>query len=359
MPTKSRGPLTPKRYAPIPPSSQVHSHETNPGATFRWRVPLDDPGHREWEYVRRASGTNAAVRAVALQETQFRHSGWAAKRMSVLAALERSSVSRARVARFRNCGAGCSVRWSPSEARFGLTAHYCRDRFCIPCGAAKGAVIGNNLRELCEGKSVRFVTLTLRSFGQSLRATLNRLMNAFVRLRESFTWKSGVKGGAYFVEVKRGRGGHGWHAHLHLITEGRWVDKNDLSRAWHAASLDSYVIDIRAIPDLGPVVSYVTKYVCKPLDATVFENPDHLDECISALHGRRLCGTFGTWRGTELEAERDGPSDWCDVGPLVSILRLRAAGCPEATAVAEFLATIPVSEFPRTADPPGTPRAST
>jgi hypothetical protein len=41
------------------------------------------------------------------------------------------------------------------------------------------------------------------------------------------------------------RGDGMWHPHLHVIAEGRFLDKHALSAAWHHATGDSFVVDIR------------------------------------------------------------------------------------------------------------------
>lgn len=322
MPTKSRGPLTPKSPTRIPPSSSLDTHETTGIGRMPWRVPGEVPPPAPSDFQDGCTGAAIAIRRATRREIAFRHGRWADRRKEVARALKVAGVPLARQERFHQCGASCSmlVNWQTGERK--LVGSYCRDRFCQPCGAARGINIGNNLARLMDGCRCRFVTLTRRSFGLDLRTTLDRLTDSFSRLRKTPFFRRHFKGGAAMIEVKRGKRSGDWHCHYHLIVVGDYLDQRELSNVWQTITGDSYICDIRRVDDNRKAAAYVAKYVSKPLDPSCFIQDLDLVECILALHGRRLCNTFGKWRGVELEERADDGEGWIEVGPLDAILRL-------------------------------------
>jgi hypothetical protein len=132
--------------------------------------------------------------------------------------------------------------------------------------------------------------------------------------------------------LKRSSPKHGaqWHPHLHIVTEGTYIEQKALSRAWHEVTGDSSIVDIRRVADSGDVSRYVCKYVTKPADATIFPVPDRLDEFICAIGGRRLCLTFGTWRGFKLDADPQDVATWVTIGSVETLRNDAAAGDPNA-----------------------------
>jgi len=307
-------------------SALVHTHETTAVDPPHWRVPFDQRKRRYAPATECRIQRREIFPALTEREEEFRHGGWRATRAKVLSALYMCHQSEGRIKRFKACGSNVKTFWSPSERKFFQRGDYCHDRLCIPCGTAKGCCIAHNLQKLTEGVEIRFATVTLRTKDEPLLQTMDRLLTAFRRLQESELWTACVDGGARFIEVKRGKRKTNWHCHIHLLLVGRYMPQKELSRAWAKASKGSFVVDIRPVPDKGNIIGYVTKYVAKPLDPSVYENAADLRECLIALKGRRLCATFGNWRGTELEAKEPAPEDLSDVGPLDAILRLASEG---------------------------------
>ena len=144
-------------------------------------------------------------------------------------------------------------------------------------------------------------------------------------------WGQCVKGGVGVVEIKRGRGSGHWHAHLHLLVHGYYIDQRALSRAWHKATGDSPIVDVRAVSDERKGAAYVCKYLGKGFDSSVLASADDLRECVVALSGRRLLIPFGDWYGAFGAARREPEPEWRVVGGLHDLLS--AAGRGEAWAV--------------------------
>lgn len=302
----------------LPPSSSLEPLQTNPQRQHAAHI-----SHTEW------GNPEFGVEGITPEESEFRHSGWAVIRHRVYQALQRCHVGEHRVSRFANCGSGAWLYRSRDVQDLAIRCNKCGDRFCVACGRERSSTITNALCTLMAGKDCRFTTLTLRHSPTPLADQISRLYRSFTALRRREFWKSAVDGGAAFLEVKIGRDGL-WHVHLHAIVEGRYLDQRQLSREWHAVTGDSSIVDVRSITDYETRASYVTKYVTKPADSTVYHVPEKLDELVCSMRGRRLCTTFGTWRGTELEPTEETGVEWVAVGRLDTLKSNAAAGDPEA-----------------------------
>ncbi len=276
-----------------------------PGHPDIWpRHPLDDPD----------------------QPYLFRHSGWKHDRRRVYDALKRTGAGCNRLLAFLDCGAHpyifqCVER--PDEFAIGGTS--CHDRFCLPCARDRSRVIATNVLDKIGDQQARFVTLTLRSTPQSLSVLLARLTSCFTKLRHTKLWRNKVVGGVAFLELTWNPTSATWHPHLHCLTQGRYLPRQELSQAWHRITGDSYITDIRMATDNAHVTHYITKYVSKPLDHSITMDPDRLDELVLALKGKRLCLTFGTWRGCCLTKPiEDGT--WIQLGSLAELVQQASDG---------------------------------
>lgn len=270
-----------------------------------------------------------ATPAAACTQT-FRHSGWHHQRIKVYQALLDAQASASRTERFSSCGKQPHVLQSPDPPYdYVLAGDYCRDRFCVPCSKVRGRTITANVLSRLGGKPCRFLTLTLRSTTETLLELLNKLQESFRVLRTKRLWRSKVTGGVAFVEAKWNPDGNRWHVHLHVLTEGLFIDHAVLKADWYAITGDSYVVDLRFCPAANQVTHYVTKYVTKPFDASIIDRPDRLAEAVAAYHRRRLFTTFGTWRGVPL-LQADPNTTWINLGLLEELVFLALNGDPEA-----------------------------
>jgi hypothetical protein len=245
------------------------------------------------------------------------------RRHQVYAALCRTCRPNARIERFVHCGAGLALQVNADGTEMRWVCDRCKDRMCVVCCGERSAAFAERLAQHIAGKITRFITLTLRHSNTPLAAQLDRLYRCFSVLRRRKDFRDVFAGGAAFAEVKLSRDRAMWHPHLHIITEGRYVDQLELSRAWHEITGDSSIVDIRRVNEPGDAARYVCKYVTKPADGTIFGDTDRIDEFICAVGGRRLCLTFGRWRGFKLDADPQDAAKWITVG-TVSDLRGRA-----------------------------------
>jgi hypothetical protein len=315
-------------------STSLESIETNVGQSFDLfgnvikvkvppppRPPKDAPGDVAWwEKTRhRFAGVEHEFTPADEIETNHRHDFWHFRRVQVRKAYDRLNFSSIKKNHFDNCGSACFVQRSPSTDRLRLSANHCHHRFCLACGQTRSRLIARNLVKHIDGRATRFITLTLKHRDEPLKDQVTRAMRCFRNLRSCKLWKESVTGGACFIEIKRSKNGKFWHPHLHILAEGSFIEQRKLSAQWLLVTGDSNIVDIRFVREAGYIANYVAKYASKPLDLSIFGEADWLDEAIMSLHGRRLCTTFGKWRGVELEEKPEDPKDWETICSFVDL----------------------------------------
>lgn len=127
-----------------------------------------------------------------------------------------------------------------------------------------------------------------------------------------------MAGGMATVEIKHGsKAGH-WNVHLHALIEGKYLPHQVLKAKWWAITGDSFIVDIRDVKSESDAIHYITKYVSKPLDRSVFGDDKTLSTAIESMHGKRTLTTFGTWTGLDLTSETTD-AEWISIGPLAEV----------------------------------------
>lgn len=270
-------------------------------------------------------------------ESLFRHSSWRERRSKVWIALQAMFANVSRLDRFSECGAQLWARYDQKSGEVSLTSNGCRDRWCEACGRDRAATVGVNAVHLVRGQVTRFITLTLKHSRTPLKDQVDRLYRSFLLLRKRAWWLQRVRGGAAFAEIKLSSRDGLWHPHLHVIVDSEWMEQRELSAEWMAITGDSSVVDIRLVRDSGSAAKYVTKYVTKPASTEVYASLQHLQELMIALKGRRLCTTFGTWRGHDLTASPESEAEWKMIGSVDQIWSAAHRGDAKAYATAHIL----------------------
>ncbi len=321
------------------PVSSVHPHETNVefpfGSTSSGRTfppQPDDPRclHRSQRPDYDVDGAwNLRVGPsdrIHSTPQSFRHSGWQPTRQRLFRSFTRTTQRDTRIERFLTCGSQVRVYRSLGDKdRFKLVGNYCRDRFCTPCARSKAWKIAQNLALFCDGRDVRFITVTLKSHTEDLPSLIGHLYASFRRLRTSSSWKRYVTGSAAFLEIKYCPDLRRWHPHLHILAEGDFYPHRHLKAAWYKASKGSFIVDVRPVGSRGERVQYVAKYAGKAISSHILSDPDRLDLAVLALHGRRVCLTTGTWRKVPLLRTTD-TERWVFVDDLDRIIDRRNNG---------------------------------
>lgn len=280
------------------------------------------------------------ARPITPDEEWFRHHCWKEKRAKVLAALAAAGTSTRALGAFTNCGAECVVEWSESEKRYRIRGSYCHSRHCAPCMRSKASLLAKNLKAKLDERPnelYRFVTLTLKHSDTPLLDQIKRLYASFTKLRGYDCWKRSQRGGAACLEVKWDPETKQWHPHLHVICQGGYLCKETLSAAWHRATGDSFIVDIRRLDARKDAAYYVAKYVTKGTNDDVWDHADAAAEFITATRGLRTCATFGCWRGYKLLDKPATATDWRPLYNFGDLARQARAGVEHAIAVLEAL----------------------
>lgn len=281
----------------------------------------------------------------------FRHSGWLPQRTRNRSAIATVFKSASRLRRFDYCGADAWImRAADDSDKLTVRADHCHDRFCTPCMTARGRIVAQNLKIRMIRPPYRLITLTVRGTGEPLLDRLKHLYKSFGRLRRTRLWRECVTGGVMVCEVTWSPGTRSWHPHLHLICEGRYIRKDLLSGAWWQATGDSMIVDLRLIRGGDSCAAYVAKYVSKPLSQSYARDPVLLAEAVEALSHRRLCTTFGTWRGVPLY-DTTSDIEWIPIGRLSEVRSKANAGDADAIAVMVRLGCFPDSTPTAPEDP--------
>jgi hypothetical protein len=106
-----------------------------------------------------------------------------------------------------------------------------------------------------------------------------------------------------------------WHPHLHVLYEGEFFPHVKLAADWLALTGDSKIVHITAINSVKSAAFYVTKYITKTADSSVYSDHEALCEAVLACKNRRLCIPFGTWRRLGLMHNPE-EHDWTYVATL-------------------------------------------
>lgn len=107
-----------------------------------------------------------------------------------------------------------------------------------------------------------------------------------------------VEGMVWSYEIKRGKGGKGWHPHVHMIAlSSQPIDARQLSAEWHTITGDSKIVETHEVyGDEVEGFSEVFKYACKFSDQPVADTW----HAFQTLRGRRLMASSGCFRGVDI-----------------------------------------------------------
>ncbi len=114
-----------------------------------------------------------------------------------------------------------------------------------------------------------------------------------------------VEAGAYSIELKRGKYSLLWHPHTNFILLSETdIKKEDLITEWKSITGDSYIVhceEVSSTQDKREALVEIFKYAMK------FSEMEFSDNLFAweTLKGRRLTGSFGSFRGLEIEDDGD------------------------------------------------------
>jgi hypothetical protein len=202
-----------------------------------------------------------------------------------------------------------------------VVSNACRLRWCPLCARAHQNLIEHNVKDwLKETKQPKFLTLTLKHTEAPLAHQVDNLYRFFLRFRRLKEIRKALHGGVWFFQIKRSESDFLWHPHLHCILDSDFIPHALLSKLWLRTTISSSVVDIRSVKDDDTIAEYVARYCARP------SNLKHLTqfdcyELVSSMHGRRLCGTWGTAKSIQLTAKCNPDKlAWTKIGDWSTVI---------------------------------------
>lgn len=192
-----------------------------------------------------------------------------------------------------------------------VSSNHCHLRWCPLCATAKKAHVASQLQPwLRTANYPKMVTLTLQHSNAPLSFQVNSLYQAFRKLRKTKLIQSKVTGGIWFFQIKFDVASHQWHPHIHSLMTGKYIPHGLLSTLWLKITHTSFIVDIRPVNDFEKASFEVSRYCARP--SPVRDIPkSKRTELFSAMHGRRLCGCWGSARAISLNVPRsDDTGKW-------------------------------------------------
>jgi hypothetical protein len=185
---------------------------------------------------------------------------------------------------------------------------------------------------ITEADHPKFLTLTLKHTNAPLEHQIEHLYKFFQNLRRSREFKFAVSGGIWFFQVKKSKTDNLWHPHLHAVITGKYFAQRRLSRLWCQITLGSTHVDIRPVRDPKGAANDIARYATSP-GILVHLAPDDAIELVTALHGRRITGTWGTGRGISLRPKPSSePGKWKSLGSWTAVTGMYESS-PNARAI--------------------------
>jgi hypothetical protein len=202
----------------------------------------------------------------------------------------------------------CSSAWFVRDSSDGLIkviSHKCKLRWCPVCSKSRAYRISQSLlSKLNVNTELRLLTLTLKHNETSLISSSDRIYKCFQRLRKTSKFKKFVKGGVWFYQLVWSKKTLSWHPHIHCVIAGKYFKQSEIKALWQKITGDSYVVDIRFAQKKSKVISYVSRYVSRPVslvDCPAFEYVN----LYKAFKSRKLCGSWGKLRGVDLRGTKE------------------------------------------------------
>lgn len=153
----------------------------------------------------------------------------------------------------------------------------------------------------------KHVVLTVRNTATISKDYVKWFKDCFARLRRRHVW-SLVRGGFYRLETTNES--RGWHLHIHILADARWIDARLLAQEWgQLVGQDFAIVCVKDARNKGGTIGgdyikEVTKYVVKG-DQLASWSPNQIADFVDAFTGVRTFGVFGN-----LYAKRTEWKEW-------------------------------------------------
>lgn len=144
-----------------------------------------------------------------------------------------------------------------------------------------------------EVRQPKHVVLTVKNVPNLTKQHVQEVRRWFTKLRRS-KFARNWTGGFYSIEVTNE--GKGWHVHLHILVDAKWIDAIQLSEAW-AKQTNNFGRIVKVKDARGKdYLAEVTKYCVKGAQLAAW-NASEISTFIDSFSGVRTFGVFGSLYG--------------------------------------------------------------
>jgi len=195
------------------------------------------------------------------------------------------------------CGTSAWLERNSVSGRTRIMCLHCRHRLCPACALRRGykwrARMTHALAFRCT-QPAKMITLTMPHDDKGLGKNLQKLSRAFKLLKAHPWWRNNVTGGYAFLEITHNPETQQWHPHFHILAWAKFIPYDQLKQMWTAAlGVERAIIWVTRLTDGAASAAYVTKYLSKGADASVYKDPDVLAEYEIATRGTHFVRAFG------------------------------------------------------------------
>jgi hypothetical protein len=214
--------------------------------------------------------------------------------------------------RFRHKRCDQNHDWASTKAQ-----DSCAVRLCPHCAHRRSNVMAARIQSMLVGRTgLRYLVLAERNC-ENLQEGICSLWVAWTKLRRSVAWKRKVKGCIVVLEVTKNVTLGTWHPHLNVLMEGEYFPFAELNQAWmKATGGNGRTSHIQAANEttVYELLKYTLKVAEKDEEGKlhlIFDQPEALDEFLSAVYGSRLVRAYGVFHGLKLEDEDEPEEEAC------------------------------------------------
>lgn len=228
---------------------------------------------------------------------------------------------KSRATRLEDCR---KISWFTRHLKSGevrVATSSCSLRWCPVCSNVRRNFVTRSVAEwLTSCEYPKLITLTTKHSDDQLYVQINKLYGFFRELRRRTDFKKAITGGVWFFQVKKSKTDGLWHPHIHAVVTGAFFPRRRLSKIWCEITCGSMVTEIRSIKDPRGAANEVARYATSPGDISALSPDDGLS-LVDAMHGRRICGTWGTGRGISLRPKSTiVKEEWENIGSWLAVM---------------------------------------
>lgn len=262
-------------------------------------------------------------------------------------------ISIATIANLNGCCRDAALEYSPSRDRWRMVAHRCGLRVCPTCAPRLADKLARRLAAWMgriKQYEWRMFTFSMPSSRGDLVEAIDELWAAFTRFRREPAWCGTQLYGYAQLEVTYNVEKDWWHAHLHVLMRGHFIQCGEAHVAWKRSCRGPGNFNVVPVDSTRLAAKYVAKYVGKPCKlvkvdrdgrahaiegATLKDLPlERQVEWVRAVCNRRWSRKVGVGPAMPADVSPDddakGVNDWAWKGSVASFLRRAGEGEPSA-----------------------------